>query len=142
MTIVDRYSNWPIKKAVGGASGLVKSLREEFITYGIPDELSSDGGPEFIASEAQQFLKSWGVKHRLSSVSFPHSNCRAEIGVESCKRLIEDNTSPNGELDVPKFQRAILQYRNTPDQETKMSPAKIVFGPFLNNFTLVLPITL
>ena len=137
---MDRYSNWPIiKKTSGGAAGLVKSLREEFITYGIAEELASDGGPEFVATETQEFLKSWVVRHRLSSVAYPHSNCRAEIGVKSCKRLLMHNTGPNGELDTPSFQRAMLQYRNTPDQDTKMSPAMIVFGRSIRDFIPVLP---
>ena len=49
------------------------------------------------------------------------------------------NTGPNGELDVPKFQRAILQYRNSPDQDTKMSPTMIVFGRCVRDLIPVLP---
>ena len=89
------------------------------LTYGIPDELSSDGGPRFTSSATVAFIKDWGVHHRLSSVAFPHSNCRAGIGVKTVKRLITSNTGPNGELDTDAFQRAVLQYRNTPDPETK-----------------------
>ena len=89
LVIVDRYSNWPIvNKAKDGATGLINILRRVFATYGIPDELSSDGGPEFVAHSTQQFLRTWGIHHRLSSVAFPHSNCRAEIGVKTTKRLI------------------------------------------------------
>jgi len=64
---------------------------------------------------------------KFSSVAFPHSNCRAEIGVKTAKRLITGNTCPYGELDTNKFQRAIFQYRNAPDQDTKLSPAVILF---------------
>ena len=120
LIIVDRYSNWPIiKKGKGGAKELVKHLRDCFVTYGIPDELASDGGPEFVAKETKDFLKAWGVSQRISSVAFPHSNCRAELGVKTCKRMITNNINPNGELNTDAFQRAILQYRNCPDQDTK-----------------------
>ena len=52
LVIVDRYSNWPIiERAKDGAKGLIDSLRRTFGTFGIPDELSSDRGLEFIASE-------------------------------------------------------------------------------------------
>ena len=140
LILVDRYSNWPVlERTSGGAKGLIDSLRRSFVTYGIPDELASDGGPEFTSSSTEKFLNTWGVHHRLSSVAFPHSNCRAEVGVKIMKRLLADNLGPNGELDTDKVQRAILQYRNSPDPTTRVSPAMCLFGRPIKDFIPILP---
>ena len=52
LVIVDRYSNWPIiSRSTGGAADLICHLRRAFATYGTPEELASDGGPEFTSAE-------------------------------------------------------------------------------------------
>ena len=89
---------------------------------------SSDGEPQFTADITKEFLKSWGVHHRISSVANPHSNNRAEVGVKTVKRMLMANTSPTGSLNIDAFQRAMLIYRNSIDPETKTSPAIIIFG--------------
>ena len=129
LVIVERYSNWPIVfQQSGKAEALLKRLREVFITFGVPEELASDGGPQFTAAVTQEFLKSWCVHHRLASVANPHSNNRAEVAVKTVKRMLMSNTSPTGSLNVDAFQRAMLIYRNSIDPESKSSPAMVVFG--------------
>jgi hypothetical protein len=131
LVIVDRYSGWPGVyriKAGEGAKELIKLLRRYFMTFGCPDELSSDGGKEFVAYETQEFLRNWSVTHRLSSAYFPHSNLRAETGVKSVKRILRGNVGHGGTLDDDKVARALLVYRNTPDRDLGRSPAEVLFG--------------
>ncbi|RUS75665.1 hypothetical protein EGW08_016559 [Elysia chlorotica] len=117
-----------VYRSESGAEGLIKRLRETFVTFGVPEEITTDGGPQFTAGKTKEFLSSWGVHHRVTSVANPHANCRAEIAVKSAKRMLMDNTGPTGSLDVDKFQKAMLIFRNTIDPETKASPALILFG--------------
>ena len=111
-----------------GAAGLIRHLRCLFGTFGVPEEIASDGGPEFTAESTQKFLSTWGVRHRVSSAYFPQSNGRAEVAVKTAKRLLSSNIGPTGDLDHDQFLRAMLQLRNTPDPDCNISPAQIVFG--------------
>ena len=139
LVIVDRFTGWPhICRAqksheATGASGLVRALKVIFATFGAPEEVSSDGGPEFSAAETQDFLSRWGVHHRLSSAYNPRSNGRAEVAVKSMKRLLKDNTGIGGSLDDDRVVAGLLQYRNTPDPDTGMSPSQILFGRALRD---------
>ena len=134
LVVGDRLSGWvEVLSAtkgsnLSGAQGLARHLRSFFATFGVPEELSSDGGPEFTAKSTEDFLKLWGVRHRISSASFPQSNGRAEVAVKTAKRLLMSNTGPSGDLDQDSFLRAMLQLRNTPDPDCHLSPAEIVFG--------------
>ena len=134
MIVGDRFSGWtdiyptPVGSPSSGASGLIKCLRQFFATYGVPVEISTDGGPEFTASATKSFLEAWGVNHRKSSAYFPRSNGRAEVSVKSMKRLLRCNVSPNGSINNDEFLQALLQLHNTPDQECGVSSAQILYG--------------
>ena len=107
---------------------MVSCLINCFSCYGVPVELSSDGGPEFTATSTESFLKRWGVSHRVSSAHHAQSNGRAEVAVKTVKRLLRSNTGPSGSLDTEKFLTTMLQFRNTPDPECRLSPAQVLFG--------------
>ena len=95
---------------------------------------ATDGGLTYTSAETQKFLSDYGVRHRLSSVAYAQSNKRAELGVKSMKRLLRENTDGSGGLDNEKFARALMTYRNTPDRDTMLSPAQVVFGRQLRDF--------
>ena len=50
-----------------------------------------------------------------------------------------DNTGYDGNVNTDAFQCAMLQYRNTPDQTTKLSPAMYLFGCLIRDFIPILP---
>ena len=110
-----------------------------FSPFGICQEIATDGPSVLTGGLTQTFLKSWDVKHRLSFVLNPHSNCRAELAVQQVKRAITENCGSAGTLDVDSFHRAILSYRNTPDPYTKVSPAMAVFGRQVSDGLPVFP---
>jgi hypothetical protein len=143
LVLGDRFSGWLSIYSTGEGEydgrAMEKILREHFMTFNLPEEFSSDGGPQMMSETVQNCFKRWGIHHRLSSAYFPHSNCRAELAVKTGKRLLRENMSLKGSLNTDKLMRAVMQYRNTPIPALRMSPAQIVFGRQLRDFIPVLP---
>ena len=140
LIIGDRLSGWtevitvkPGTKS-SGSKGLCRALRRVIATFGVPYEISSDGGSEFVAPETTFFFVKWSIHyHRRSSAYLPQSNGRAEVAVKSTKRALEGNVDRDGSLNTEAVVRALLQLRNTPDRECGLSPAQILFGRSLRD---------
>lgn len=140
--VVDRFSGWPhVVTTKSGAQGFISAIIAYFSTFGVPREITTDGGPEFVAKESEDLLRRWGVRHRVSSAYHPQSNGRAEAAVKSMKRLLTSHTGTNGNMDTEAVAAGLLQYRNTPDPETGMSPAQIGFGHNIPDLLPVCPRT-
>ena len=84
-------------------------------------------------------MKDWDITHHPSSAYFPHANSRAETAVKSSKRMLQDCVSRSERIDKDKFMKAELQYRNTPHQDCRRSPAQMVFGRPLSDHISCIP---
>ena len=116
------------------SSSLITLLGNLFHSFGIPETLTSDGGPQYTAAETKEFLRRLGVRHKISSVGFPHSNQKAERSVGAAKRLLRDSVRPSGDIDTVSLVRGLLQLCNTPDQDRGLSPAQLLLGRNLRDF--------
>ena len=131
LSYADRLTGWlevhHFRSAVT-SEALCGVFRQLFRTWGVPQELSSDGGPNLSGRPFQEFLRKWGVKWRLSSAYYPQSNGRAEAAVKTAKRIIRENTGRGGHLNTDKATQALLMYRNTPLRDGGRSPAQLALG--------------
>ena len=137
ISIVDRFSAWlniyhfPPNRVT--SQTLISTLRALFIAYGIPEEISTNGGPQFTSKIFENFFSKWGVHQQKSSVEHLQSNGRAELGVKTAKRIIMNNTSPDGSLDNDKAAAALMQYRNTPLPLFNLIPAQLMLHRVLRD---------
>ena len=42
--------------------------------YGVPESITSDGGPNLTARSVEELMNVYGIYHRISSVANPHAN--------------------------------------------------------------------
>ena len=69
----DRFSGWvEVERLPTNTLRHVrKPLLKWFATYGVPEDVSSDGGPPFNSHDFAAFLRAWDVRWRLSSAYYP-----------------------------------------------------------------------
>ncbi|XP_055861303.1 uncharacterized protein K02A2.6-like [Biomphalaria glabrata] len=91
--------------------------------YGVPKVCISDFGPQFSSAEFTAFMKAWGVHHLKSSPGHHQSNDKAEAAVKILKNLMKKSKESKSDA-----YEALLEFRNTPRQDTNLSPAQMLFG--------------
>ena len=109
------------------AAATIRALRFLFSVHGLPKEMVSNNGPQFVAKEMKDFTKSNGIRHRLSSPYHPASNGEAERAMRTFKeamKLWQNDEGSTGE----KLAQFLLGYRTTSRTTTGSTPAEILMG--------------
>lgn len=129
LAVVDAFSKWPevVQMSSTTAEKTVDVLRRIFSQNGLPDQLVSDNGPQFVSECFRQFMQYNGIRHTTSAPYHPRTNGLAERLVQTLKQSLRaskvDQTSLNKRLA-----NFLLTYRNTPHTTTGETPAKLFMG--------------
>ena len=129
LLIVDAHSKWleiyPMKSTT--AAKTVEKLRILISQYGLPKQVVSDNGPQFVAEEFQSFLAQHGIRHVTSAPYHPRSNGQAERAVQIFKNAMKNAENDNRSLQH-KLSVFLFKYRTTPHALTNETPAKLLYG--------------
>ena len=128
LVVVCSYTKWveivPLKTATSQMT--IVALRVMFGRWGLPRQLVSDNGAQFISNEFKQFCDKNGICHVFTTPYHPKSNGLAERMVNTFKQRFRASAN-NGDLQV-RLQNFLLSYRNTPHASTERSPAEMFIG--------------
>ena len=141
LVVVDSFSKWfeVVHMKSTTASRTVEELRKLFAQHGHQEELVSDNGPQFIASEFKVFMRSNGVKH--TKCAPPASNRQVEWVVQIMKSVLHKHTrDKSGVSESQRLQSFLLTYRTTPYAVTGRTLAELFLRWQLRNrLTLLKP---
>ena len=126
MVVVDAHSKWleVFPMSTTTTEKTLEVLRNLFASYGLPEQLVSDNGPQFTSHEFELCMKANGIKHIKTSPYHPASNGEAERFVQTFKQAMRAGKSDTGSLNV-KLARFLLTYRSTPSTTTGVTPAEL-----------------
>ncbi|XP_062499731.1 uncharacterized protein K02A2.6-like [Corticium candelabrum] len=76
-------------------------------------------GPQFTSHEFRSCTRNWEIQHHTSSPGYAKSNGKAENSVKTAKQLMRKAIKAKADPYL-----AMLDFGNTPTQETNTSPAQ------------------
>ncbi|XP_049527925.1 uncharacterized protein K02A2.6-like [Dermacentor silvarum] len=126
LVLVDAHSNWVdvIHMKSTTASKTVEKLRTVFAAFGLPEQIVTDNGPQFVSDEFAVFLRSNAVQHVKTPPYHPASNGAAERLVQTVKKnlvrqLRDERRSGQARTIQHRLDQFLFTYRNTPCSTTE-----------------------
>lgn len=123
---VDAHSKWPEIHEMSSTTvaKTIEVLRNIFASYGLPEQIVTDNGPQFTVTDFVNFMKANGIRHIRSAPYHPASNGLAERLVQSFKQAMKAGRS-GGRLLSHRLANFLLSYRTTPHATTGKSPSQL-----------------
>uniref|UniRef100_A0A146SAR5 Gypsy retrotransposon integrase-like protein 1 n=1 Tax=Fundulus heteroclitus TaxID=8078 RepID=A0A146SAR5_FUNHE len=132
LTIVDRFSKMvhlvPLPKLPSAKEMGLILAREVFRLHGLPSDIVSDRGPQFVARYWREFCAMLGISVSLSSGFHPQTDGQTERinqEVETKLRLFCRSDPTKWAQNLPWVEHAI---NATPSSSTGLSPFYVVYG--------------
>ena len=136
--MVGAYSKWPEVAMMSSTTSekTINVLRTMFAQHGLPEQLVSDNGTQFISAEFSQFLQN----NRISAPYQSASNGLAERLVQTLKCNLKA-TVKEGKAIHHRLSEFLFEYRVTPHATTNVSPSELFLKRKLRTrFDLIMPI--
>lgn len=134
LVIIDVFSKWieAYPTTCNTAETVVKILLREIIPrFGIPNCISSDNGPHFTARINKELCDQLNIKQQFHCPYHPQSAGLVERANQTLKLKLSKLTEETGLSWFKILPLALFQMRVTPQQQTKLSPAEILYGKTL-----------
>lgn len=126
LLVSDAHSKWPeiISMKSTTASRTIEELRKLFASYGLPEQIVTDNGPQFISEEFATFTKANGVKHIKSAPYHPSTNGAVERLVQTFKKSMKASQN-DGRSHSQRLASFLLSYRSTTHSTTHETPSDL-----------------
>jgi transposase InsO family protein len=126
---IDAHSKWPevFEMNQTTTARTITVLRHLFATYGLPDQIVSDNGPQFTAEDFAAFMQANGVRHIRCSPYHPSSNGAVERFVRTFKQTMTAGNR-DGRTTQHRLENFLLSYRTVPHATTKVAPCTLFLG--------------
>ena len=130
LTLIDYATRWveaiPLRDITTQA--VSEALLNIFSRVGLPEEILSDGGPQFVSQVMELVLQTLGIRHSVSTPYHPQTNGLCERVNGTIKSLIQKVAHSNPSAWDRYLPCVLFAYRESPQETTQFSPFELVYG--------------
>lgn len=105
----------------------IEILRRIFAVFGLPEQIVSDNGPQFVSDEFSRFMRNNGIKHFRSAPYHPAKHGAIERFVQTFKKALIAGRK-EGRTNQHIISNFLLKYRTTPHSVTGMAPCNLMMN--------------
>ena len=96
--------------------------------FGVPKEIVSDNGSQFISFEFQDFYGKWNIKLNFSTPRFPQSNGQAKSSNKTIIATLKKRLEQAKGRWAEKIPRVLWSFRTTTRTSTRETPFSLAYG--------------
>ena len=125
--VVEAHLKWPEVFSTSSTTTYktIEMLSHLFAAYGLPEEIVSDNGPQFVFEEMHHFMKKHEIQHTRVPRYHPASNEEAERYVQILKQALQAGKIELGKSLQLRLSSFLFSYRSTPHTVTGQTPAEL-----------------
>ncbi|KAG7548009.1 Ribonuclease H-like superfamily [Arabidopsis suecica] len=131
LVLTDYFSKWIEAEAyINIKDSVVKTFLWKHIIYryGVPYEIVTDNGPQFISNDFEDFCSAWGIKLSYSTPRYPQGNGQAKASNKTILSNLKKRLSARKGGWYDELQPVLWAYRTTPRRATGETPFSLVYG--------------
>jgi len=131
LVLTDYFSKWIEAEAyVNIKDSAVKTFiwKNIICRHGVPYEIVTDNGPQFISHEFEAFCSDWGIKVSYSTPRYPQENGQAEAANKTILSNLKKRLSHLKRGWYDELQPVLWAYRTTPRRSTGETSFPLVYG--------------
>ena len=106
------------------------AVLRDFARFGLPEQIVSDNGLQFVSEEYESVLQNNGIKHIRSAPYHPVTNGAAERLVQTVKRAVEAGHKQGIPLEHT-LATFLLSYNTSPHATIGVAPSTLLQGRHL-----------
>lgn len=115
----------PLSKAI--EDSMIQFLFKIFFPYGLPQDIITDGGPQFVGNKLAETLQNYHIQHRITTPYHPHANGQVESTNKVIESILTKTVASHRRDWAYKIPEALWAYRTTWRPTTSYSPYQLVF---------------